>query len=859
MLRLLRQVSFRQLQASWGRTTLVVGGVATGVSLIVAIQVINASVLDNLRRTIELIAGPAALEVTLGVGEVGFSEATVETVRADPAVAAAVPLVRGTISLADDPSETLQLFGADLTAEEDLERYRISLTTDRREVLRSMDDPGAILLAEAFATRHALGIGQHLKLSTPAGVKDFTVRGLLAPAGVARVFGGQLAVMDLPAAQLVLGTEGRIDQVDVLLRPEADVTTTQRRLEAALPSTLQVARPEQRGAQYETILASFQAMLTGLSLLCLVAGVYIIYNTTSTGAVHRALVIAGLRVTGASADQLFRLLMLEALVLGVAGTGLGIPGGIALARLLTGLVSDSMGVIFQLRFPVDGLSIEASRQVAIAAIGIGAALFAAYFAARRVTALDPLEVMRADLRALAPQTGTYRLVLAWLALVGVSALALVLEVRFKSIAWGNFGSTVWNASVLVIAVPLVSGGAAMLSRILSLLGAEGRVAAESLFRSATRTGVTIAAVALVLAIGITVASLTVSFRKSVSRYYEEGALMVGDLVVSAVSTEGGWLETPLPEDLATDLQGVPGVSSVEGARFVPGQVYRGQRITLFALSDGFFNATRYGARWYRQGDPVVAARALLAGEGANVATALADRFQLRIGDAIELDTPTGSVSLPIVGVVRDYASDRGTVIFNRRILTERWGERSVNRFNVFLQAGVSTSVVRDAIRARLGQRYRLKILLPHEVLEYHAAAIDRAFAFTDAMQLLVIIVTVAGIFDLLLASIWERRRELAVWRVVGADERAVRRTIVIESATIGGLGALLGVAVGLITAWIWIGINFPYLLGYELEYHLAFGATAWYVVLAMLMTVLASYGAARQATRQSVLQGIQTQ
>ena len=144
MLRLLRQVSFRQLQASWGRTTLVVGGVATGVSLIVAIQVINASVLDNLRRTIELIAGPAALEVTLGVGEVGFSEATVETVRADPAVAAAVPLVRGTISLADDPSETLQLFGADLTAEDDLERYRISLTTDRREALRSMEDPSAI-------------------------------------------------------------------------------------------------------------------------------------------------------------------------------------------------------------------------------------------------------------------------------------------------------------------------------------------------------------------------------------------------------------------------------------------------------------------------------------------------------------------------------------------------------------------------------------------------------------------------------------------------------------------------------------------------------------------------------------------
>src|SRR5439155_11406022 len=101
----------------WGGTALVVGGIATGVSLIVAINVINRSVLDNFRRTIELIAGPAALEVTLGVGEVGFPEAALEAVSADPDVVTAVPLVRGTVALADDPAETLQLFGADLTNE----------------------------------------------------------------------------------------------------------------------------------------------------------------------------------------------------------------------------------------------------------------------------------------------------------------------------------------------------------------------------------------------------------------------------------------------------------------------------------------------------------------------------------------------------------------------------------------------------------------------------------------------------------------------------------------------------------------------------------------------------------------------
>ena len=132
MLRLLRQVSIRQLRASWGRTLLVVGGVATGVSLIVAINILNTSVLENFRHTIETVAGPADLQITLGIGEVGFDESVVEIARADPDVAAAVPMVRGTIALADQPSEALQLFGTDITAEEYLPRYQVALQTSRR-------------------------------------------------------------------------------------------------------------------------------------------------------------------------------------------------------------------------------------------------------------------------------------------------------------------------------------------------------------------------------------------------------------------------------------------------------------------------------------------------------------------------------------------------------------------------------------------------------------------------------------------------------------------------------------------------------------------------------------------------------
>jgi ABC-type antimicrobial peptide transport system permease subunit len=167
--------------------------------------------------------------------------------------------------------------------------------------------------------------------------------------------------------------------------------------------------------------------------------------------------------------------------------------------------------------------------------------------------------------------------------------------------------------------------------------------------------------------------------------------------------------------------------------------------------------------------------------------------------------------------------------------------------------------VRERVRRELGSQYILKILTLRELLDYHTDMINRAFAVMNSVQLLIVVVTIAGIFDLLVSRILERRRELALWRVIGADGTAVRRSVLVESATVGGLGALLGIIVGIATSWTWIGIHFRHLLGYYIDFHFALVPAAWYVTLTIVMTVLAGYGAAYQATRQSVLDGIQAE
>jgi putative ABC transport system permease protein len=227
-----------------------------------------------------------------------------------------------------------------------------------------------------------------------------------------------------------------------------------------------------------------------------------------------------------------------------------------------------------------------------------------------------------------------------------------------------------------------------------------------------------------------------------------------------------------------------------------------------------------------------------------------------VGDFVSLDTPTGTEEIRVVGVVPDFISDRGSVILGKRFFAEHWGERTATRINVFVHEGASIPAVRERIENALGHRYALKILTLGQVIEYHDAYRRQAFAFTNAVQLLIIIVTVAGILDLLLSGIAERRREFAVWRLIGADERAVRRSVVIESATVGALGAVLSGAVGWITAWIWVRFNFRHLLGYYLDFTFPLAAAVWYVALAMIVTMITGRIASRYATRAPVLEGL---
>lgn len=852
MFRLLR-TSWRNYRAAPGRGVLMIGGIAVGVALIAALGIINASVVSNFRAMLERAAGKAALQVELGTGEIGFDEATVEQVATDPDVEHAFALVRGTLHASDGSGEVLQLFGVDLVSDA-IDSYDVRVAGGR-DALELLNDPDSVLLAEEYAAREGLVVDSRVRFGTPTGVRELRVSGLLRATGLATLFGGNLAVMDLPAAQQLLGKADRVDQIDLILRPNAAVAPVQQRLATALPASLSVNRPATRGERFERAIYAFQAMLDGLSLLCLLAGVFIVYNTTATAITERARDLATILLLGAEPRRIFGLVLAEAIAIGATASAAGILLGIGLAYGLTNLVAQSLGTIYQVRFPVESLRLSPVQVGWYMMLGIGGAIAAAIGPARKASRLDPVELMRPNYRErLSMRSSNGRLMAVGALVIAASLVAVHLEERWRSILWGNLATTLWWLATLVLSIPAMSGIAAICQRLLPRwFGVSGRVAAAGLRRAPGRTGITVGVIAVSLTLAVMLSSVANSFQESFRSWFT----LVGDLVVSAVGTEGGWLESPLSADVGEIIGDVPGVAHVETYRALQGQEFRGARIAVVAVSPGFIDTAQF-RNSIVAGHAEEAVQAIRDDRGIVVSDSLADRFSLQPGDEITVLAPAGPTQLRISAVVTaDFSGDRGSIIMHRDRFIARWsGDTQVSHFNVFLTPSANVETARSAIVQALRDRYLVKVLTLPQTLAYHQGMIDRAFAFTYAIQLLVIAVTLAGIVDLLTTQIIERRREIGTLRLVGTPEPLIARAIWMEALIIGLSGALFGVIISIGTSLLWVRVNFRILLGYIVEHHFAVLTAVWCVLLAGGVALLAGRLAARRALREPALEAL---
>ena len=789
----------RFLRGNYARLTLTVLALACGVAQVTADDLAGRETLRAFVEIIDTVAGRAALQVSAGEGAL-FPEDVATTVAAVPGVELTVPVVSSTAFMADGSGELLTVQGMDIANKPAVAVYEL------RDEERGLDDPklflrDAIVIPRSFADRRGLKLGDALTVDTPRGQQRVTVQGTLDPRGLARIYGGNLLLMDLGNAQDMFGRAGFINRVDVVVQRDGDVAGVARAIAAVLPQGLHVEPPSQRKADLQTVMRSFQVLLWALGLLGLVGSFLIAFNSLATLFEGRAWQLGVLRAIGVRPRIVWGELLKESALLGVAGVLVGIPLGIGLAHLLLPMITTAAALNSKVATPNAQLAIHATSLALASGLGLSAALLAAALPAWRATRIGMAQTMRGRGVEQEGISTSSRWVVRALVAAGIGA-AVVLQSVTGVPTWGLLATGLIAVGTALAARPLLDLiRRPLLNLFRRLAGPTGELAIKNITQNPRRAALTVAMLGVGLACVFWLWMVAHSFQASVVDAVS-GA-MRADLVVSSSHIESGFLEAPVADDLVAELKRIPGATAVVGERTADWQ-YGGGPISIDAYDPAYFVSSDFG-QWPLAGRGLPDLWQTVArGEGAVVSSNFALNLHVKVGDTITLDSPSGPVPLRVVGVVTHFASPRGTVEMSREVYKRFWRDAKVTRAFVRADPKADLGTVRAAIARQLGRTYNLRILSAAEIVDYFASQVRRGFAGVYILAVLVLSVVLVGMADTLAAGVIERtrrdwrdsrcRRAATVRATDGADGRhsaGDRR-----AGACGGIGVRTGHALG---------------------------------------------------------------
>ncbi|HSF09889.1 MAG TPA: FtsX-like permease family protein, partial [Nitrospirales bacterium] len=370
-----------------------------------------------------------------------------------------------------------------------------------------------------------------------------------------------------------------------------------------------------------------------------------------------------------------------------------------------------------------------------------------------------------------------------------------------------------------------------------------------------RTSVTMAAIVVGLAIMVGVGIMIQSFRNTVDIWIEQ--TMLADIIVAPVS----WLgeqeiesdKPSLPLALVRTVMMVPGVEAVDPYMETMGEV-AGESVSLVAR-DMALHAAR-SQYLFVAGDSTLILRETIEGEGVIVSEVLAGRLGLAVGSHIEVKTPSGQQAFPVKGIFYDYATDGGKVVMDDQLFRRYWGESDATVFAVYLKAGQSLPVVRHEIEQVLKNDLPIVTISNGELKTEILEIFDRTFRVTYVLELITLSVAVLGIINTLMTAITERRRELATLRALGMSRPQIQGLIFWESCYVAGLGAGLGILVGLALSVLLINVINKQSFGWTIQFTLPWETLGMAVLVALLAAMLGAWGPARWAGRQVIAEDL---
>lgn len=786
-------------------------GIALGVAVMVGIDLANASAERAFDLSASAVTGRATHAIVASGG--GVDEALYIRLRTTPQWRGALESAPSVRAVAVSPQLgeiPFTLLGIDPFAEAPFRSYLGG--GDFRLFAPLLTRPGAILLSTQTAAQYGLTPcpaeptdACRVNLRIDGQTHPAYLTGLIKPGDdFSRRALDTLILTDIATAQSLTGMRGKLTQIDLIL-PEGYNPAA---LEAALPPGTLLVASSTRNDQVNALTAAFRINLLALSLLALVVGIFLIYNTMTFSVVQRRALFGTLRSLGYTREQIFGMVLGEAALVGALGAGIGLGLGVLLGQGAVQMVTQTINDLFFV-VSVRGVQISTASLLKGGLAGLLASLLAAAPPAWEAASVPPrLALSRAGLESKANIAVNLAAALGILA-AALGAVILAIPTRSLIISFtGTFAVVLGLAAI----TPFVT---VTLMRLLNeplaaLFGLLGRLAPRNVIRSQSRTAVAVAALMIAVSVTIGVQVMIASFRATVSLWLDQ--TLQGDIYIATQGLSAARLDTPLDPRAADLALAHPLVQSGAFVRVVSVETDFGP-IDLVAATP----APLLDARILIQGNPQNVVGEMKAG-----AILLSEPLAARLGittldEPFHILTPQGWVSFPITGIYADYASTRGTVRMDIETYRALWGDPALNGVSLTLRPGADVDAVTADLRERLAAFERIQVN-PSGGLRQNALEIfDRTFAITTAMQLITTLVAFIGVLSSLLALQLEKAREMGILRALGLTVGEMRRLTLWETGLLGASAGVLALPTGYILAWILIFIINQRSFGWTLQ------------------------------------------
>jgi putative ABC transport system permease protein len=759
--------------------------IASSVGLAVSSETSLRSVGAALQTSADALVGDSDLQVT--GGERGIPEHLLERVRSVPGVQSASPMILETFMVPRGPhaGEGIRVLGVDLLEDRGIRGYEIrSAGLEVADPLRLLTQPESLIVTAPLAARFGLSEGDSLPVRSVRGELDLVVRGTLADAGVARAWGGQLAIMDIYGLQVLLGREGSIDRIDVVRDELVEPADLSARLQAALGGRATVSDASFRDGFVDTWLGVLNVGLLAMVVIGVFIAALLSFGTVSLAADRRMREFALLAAAGLEQPRIRKLILVDALVLAVLGTALGGALGVPLSQAAMSMFSGASQSLHDVEIP----PLEPGVLTVLVALGVGlgVALLGSLEPARRAGSRDPIDVLKAP--RVEDRGPARRFIAVAFLMVLTSVVLWMLEVldpvprAVLTLVLGGLGAV---ALALGAAPQLVGALRPALARMVRRIG---HLAGSYVEARPLEAGVAIAATALIS--GGLVMSLVIIQTIIVS---------VDTMLIGAF--EGGYYVRPasasqtqrelIPLDVVERIRDVPGV--VDVAEFFDTSImFRGEEVPLEAYP------ARELARNVDLG-PFLEARGLeglLRGELA-MSRGFSTHFGVTVGETIDLPVGDSSKSFRIAGFLEGFGDATGFLSVDTTTFDETWGHTGATFLTIWTEDAAEDVLSR--VHEAAGD-YELFVMPGDEAARAAEARFERFGALLYVVAGIMGALVGAAMLNMLAGAVVARSQELGLLQSSGATPFSLVCLVLLDGFVVAVVGSLAGLAIGLLGA-----------------------------------------------------------